>query len=889
MQNGDIGLNDSHYEARVFDNYRSYFPLSITTGKLKNLKEHIKRWRTELLEMRRKEVFGLSNLIDVIDLHAELYPIDNELLQQRQNAHQKIMLAESSRVADLKQKSRVKWALDGDENSGFFHGIINKDHRVKRINGLKVNGFWINDPSMIKQEVVNHFREWYSEPIRSRPKFISAKFKKLTPQMASFLEQPFSLDEIKLAIWACGSEKAPGPDGFSFAFLKKHWDTIGSDFYFAVKYFEVTGNIDKGCNSSFITLAPKIQDPNTIGNFRPISLIGCLYKTIAKVLAERLKKVVHLVVSPNQTAFIKDRYILDGPLILNETISWLKKCKKKAFAFKVDFEKAFDSLSWGYLDSILEQMNFGTKWWSWIHGCPSSARISVLINGAATSEFSMERGIRQGDPLSPFLFIIVAEGLHIAMEEGKEIGIFEGIKLPSQGPSLSHLQYADDVIFLGSWSIENAKNLIRILRCFELASGLKINMLKSKIYGFGVQGCELELVAWCLNCSIGSIPFIYLGLPIGASMARAVHWNPLIAKFQAKLSKWKAFTLSFGGHLTLCKAVLGSLGSFYFSMFKAPIKVIKMLEKIRMRFFWGGDLEKRKISWVAWDKTCASKERGGLGIGSLKAQNIAMLGKWWWRFKANPNSACTVVIKSIFGVDGGFNKPSVARRKSGCWGVIASLPKMLEKDNISFVSHFQLVHNDNVPGSMKWSWDLDPSGTYSVPSLRNYIDPTILPCSDEKWQWNPLIPGKLNILAWRISHGRLPTMVNLSKIGITQSTLCKICGEAPETEYHLFIDCGIAKELCQRIVGWWRLLDPNVQAINDLLNCKNLLKGHKRLGNIHEGIMLVFLWVIWSFRNLKAHSSGAKSLSVLAYEVQSMSAFWINARNRKGVSLRWLD
>ncbi|CAI9284009.1 unnamed protein product [Lactuca saligna] len=192
-------------------------------------------------------------------------------------------------------------------------------------------------------------------------------------------------------------------------------------------------------------------------------------------------------------------------------------------------------------------------------------------------------------------------------------------------------------------------------------------------------------------------------------------------------------------------------------------------------------------------------------------------------------------------------------------------------------------------GALKWRWELDPSGTYPVSSLRNYIDSTILPCSDEKWQWNPLIIGKLNILAWRISYGRLPTIVNLSKIGITQSNLCKICGVAPETENHLFIECGTAKDLWQRIAGWWRLMDPNVQAIKDLLNCKSVLKGHKRLEIIHEGIMLVFLWVIWNFRNLKAHSSGAKSLSVLAYEVQSMSAFWINARNRKGVSLRWLD
>ena len=207
-----------------------------------------------------------------------------------------------------------------------------------------------------------------------------------------------------------------------------------------------------------------------------------------------------------------------------------------------------------------------------------------------------KRGVRQGDPLSPFLFIIAAEGLHVALESAKEKGIFKGIQLPHRGPIISHLQYADDVTFMGSRSLESTKNLIRILRCFELSSGLTINMSKSKLYGFGVQNCELELVARSFNCSIGSLPFSYLGLPVGASMARESNWKPIIEKFQAKLSRWKASTLSFGGRLTLCKAVLSSLGSFYFSIYKAPAKVIKILERIRMRFFWGGCMESKKMA-----------------------------------------------------------------------------------------------------------------------------------------------------------------------------------------------------------------------------------------------------------------------------------------------------
>lgn len=166
------------------------------------------------------------------------------------------------------------------------------------------------------------------------------------------------------------------------------------------------------------------------------------------------------------------------------------------------------------------------------------------------------------------------------METTKEKGIFVGIRLPRHGPEISHPQYVDDVIFMGMWTSENMKNLIRILRCFELASGLKVNMSKCKVYGFGVQSCELDLVARSLNCSVGSLPLTYLGLPLGASLARDTHWKPIIERFQAKLSRWKASNLSFGGRLTLCKVVLSSLGSYYFSIYKAPAKVIKMLERI---------------------------------------------------------------------------------------------------------------------------------------------------------------------------------------------------------------------------------------------------------------------------------------------------------------------
>lgn len=195
---------------------------------------------------------------------------------------------------------------------------------------------------------------------------------------------------------------------------------------------------------------------------------------------------------------------------------------------------------------------------------------------------------------------------------------------------VSHIQYVDDAIFVGSCSVENAKNLTMILRWFEFSLGLKVNLNKRKLFSYDVKSCEINLVSHSTNYSVRSLLFTYSDLPVEASMDRIVHLNLLINKFHFKLWKWKAFTLSFGGWLTLRKSILGSLGTFRFSLYKAFSKVMKCLEKIRMRLLWDGDFKK---ACIACDKILASKERGGLGIGSLKVQTVALLSKWWLWFK----------------------------------------------------------------------------------------------------------------------------------------------------------------------------------------------------------------------------------------------------------------
>lgn len=188
------------------------------------------------------------------------------------------------------------------------------------------------------------------------------------------------------------------------------------------------------------------------------------------------------------------------------------------------------------------------------------------------------------------------------------------------------------------WSELNFINLNCLLICFFLASGLRVNLGKSKFFEIGVEDLEVVRFASILKCEPASLPFIYLGLSVGANMRLEKNWSPVIEKFKNKLSVWKAKHLSFGGRLTLIKAILSSLPLYYLSLFKAPVKVINKLEGIRRRFQWGGSLNERKNHWVAWDVVINPKDYGGLGVGSLHMANLSLLAKWWWRLKVEDDS-----------------------------------------------------------------------------------------------------------------------------------------------------------------------------------------------------------------------------------------------------------
>ena len=321
----------------------------------------------------------------------------------------------------------------------------------------------------------------------------------------------FSEEEIKRAVWECGSEKSPGPDGLNFKFIKQFWHILKLDIIIFLYEFHANGIFPKGGNASFIALVPKVPDPQNLYEFRPISLIGCVYKIVAKLLANRLKRIMPDIIDERQSAFVAGRQLLHSAIIANEVVEEAKRRKKSCLVFKADFEWAYDSVSWDFLIYMMRKMGFCNKWIKWIQGCLKSASISILVNGSPTPQFSLQRGLRQGDPLAPLLFNIVAEALAGLMREAINRNIYTAFAVGKNSSPVSFLQYADDTIFFGEATIQNIKAIKAILRGFEIASSLKINFAKSSLMVFGKSDQWTKEAAKYLNCI--SLAFHLFGYP----------------------------------------------------------------------------------------------------------------------------------------------------------------------------------------------------------------------------------------------------------------------------------------------------------------------------------------------------------------------------------------
>jgi hypothetical protein len=412
------------------------------------------------------------------------------------------------------------------------------------------------------------------------------------------------------------------------AFFQACWDVLRGDIMEVLRDFHDGGFFEKSLNALFISLILKIPGAIALKDFRPISLVGGIYKIIAKVLTNRLKTVLE-VISKSQSAFVKGRQILAPILIANECLDSRLRSEEPGVMCKVNLEKAYDHVYWDFLLYVLRRCGFERKWCSWIAQYISSVRFLVLVNGSPNGFFRSSREVRQENSLSPFLFVFVMEALSRMIFAAVSRGILEGFKVGNA--TFTRLLFVDDTLIVCNARPSQLRYLRSLFLLFEAVSGLKVNLAKSNLIPVGNVD-QVESLADILGCGVAILPVKYLGLPLGAS-DKSIHiWDGVIEKIERRLASWKRLYLSKGGRVTLIKSTLANLPTYFLSLFPLPTSVGARIKKLQRNFLWGGIGDEFKYHLVSWSKVCNPISEDGLGIKNLVMFNRALLGKWLWRY-----------------------------------------------------------------------------------------------------------------------------------------------------------------------------------------------------------------------------------------------------------------
>lgn len=289
---------------------------------------------------------------------------------------------------------------------------------------------------------------------------------------------------MKTALFEIHPDKAPGPDGFSASFFQSNWTSIGPAITKEIQLFFSTGSLPNTINTTHIRLIPKIQSPKLVSDYRPIALCNVYYKIISKILSLRLKPVLQDIISETQSAFVPDRAITDNVLITHEMLHYLKTSQATvhcSMAVKTDISKAYDRLEWSFIEAVLMRIVFDTTWIQLLMQCITTVSYSFLINNVVAGSVVPQRGIRQGDPLSPYIFILCGEVLSGLCKKAQINGTMAGLRVARNCPRINHLLFADDTMIFTKTDPQSCVALMNILHSYEAASGQMINTAKSSI------------------------------------------------------------------------------------------------------------------------------------------------------------------------------------------------------------------------------------------------------------------------------------------------------------------------------------------------------------------------------------------------------------------------
>jgi len=607
-------------------------------------------------ECKRKRINTLVNLETLLGKakeNLELYPVD---------IFPHIHAVLNNKIAIIKSKifdyidketqgyilrSKTSYYEEGEKNSKYFLALEKIRGDSKSIKTLILDdGSSINDPDLILEEEKSFYSKLYSTTRNENSdheelisKFIdSLQIPKLNEKDIEFISRSITEEELYHAISLSADNKSPGTDGIGNEFYKHFWSNIKDHLMKAINKSLSTGSLSISQRQGIISLIPKVgKNNNYLKNWRPISLLNQDYKLIARILAERCKIHLSKLVSDDQNGFVPGRYI---GLNIHRILNLIEICKNNninGILLNIDFEKAFDCIEWDFVYSALRAFGFPNIFINWVKILYNNISSCVINNGKFTCFFELQRGVRQGCPLSPYLFVLSAEILSLYI---KQKGNIEGILHGNHNYLIS--QFADDTSLSIIANSDNIKRCFQVLKDFERVSGLRVNVTKTEAMGLGTFDkpiCPELKIQWVEKTTR------VLGIQIAKdkSILLAENFGVILDKIQARLNGWKRRKLSIMGKINIIKCLGISQVIFLLTMLPSPNpELLKNLERILYEFIWNGKADRIRRTTLIGDL-----DLGGINMINISSLNKALKISWVKRLCLQPGTWCSLITETL--------------------------------------------------------------------------------------------------------------------------------------------------------------------------------------------------------------------------------------------------
>ena len=900
--------------------------------KLRNLAKALKSWSAKRIGSIRLQLAIAKEIVLRLDSaqdHRELAV--HELALRRKAKLCSLGLASLQRTL-VRQRARITYLAEGDANTKFFH--LQPCHRSRKnyIHKLCTSDAVLFKDDEMAEAVFNHFNAILGTR-GDQSVHINLDQLDLKTLQDSQLDQCFTEDEIWQAIADMPSDKAPGPDGFTGLFYKTAWPIVKGDI---LRAFHALWSLDGRSfylvNQAYMVLLRKKHAPSGIGDYRPISLIHSFAKLLAKVLARRLGPHMQELVKHNQSAFIQSRLIHENYRAVQLSAKLLHRAKIPSALIKVDIAKAFDTVNWCFLLCLLQHLGFSRRWIDWIALLLSSASTRVILNGSLGRRICHARGLRQKDPLSPLLFVIVMETLNALIKLADNLGFLRSLHCKMKERVFL---YADDVVVFLAANQQDLTMLKTILDIFAGASGLKTNMSKCLVSPIH---CNLESTVTLLThfpAKIEPFPICYLGIPLGLKCLTKDDLQPLVDKVVNRLQAWKARFLTKAGRAVLIKSTLSAIPTHTALAINLSPWVIKCIDNCRRNFLWKGNGDaKGGYCLLAWPRVCRPLELGGLGIIDLQKFGYALRMRWLWLRRTDDQRPWLELPDKVEHIVEAMFQASIFvelgdGRKALFWSdrwlqgkSLLDLAPCLCNAVATRVKQQRTVaealHNDQ--------WIADISGALTVQVLLEYLQiwdrvrqTQLLQDQPDKicWRWtadkvfstssaylaffigqHPVegaklirkarAPAKCKFFIWLVLHDRCWTAARRKRHGLQDDDACALCDQSSETVDHLLLSCPFSREVwfqVMRRIGHEGVLQ---QVQSDLFldwwsRARRLIPKSGRRG--FDSLVVLISWLLWKERNDRTFHRHVRTLQEVVPRVYDEITVWSQAGYRQLESL----